>query len=58
MDEAALKILSSSNGVGIREVPKKTHFLGKFSQIWVGGVADSQTGTKPPKSPRKSPFLP
>ena len=30
---------------------KRRFHLGKLSQIWVGGVADSQTGPKPPKSP-------
>ena len=47
---------------GIREGAKKTFFLGDFSQMLVGGVADSQTRSKPTqkknKSPRKSPFQP
>ena len=39
---------------------KKTFFLGKLSQMWVEGVADSQTRSKPlkkNKSPWKSLFL-
>ena len=28
------------------KLPKKTFFLGCFSQMWVGGVADSQTKSK------------
>ena len=42
------------------DVQKKYVFLGDLSQMWVGGVADSQARSKPlktpPKSPRKSPF--
>ena len=44
----------------IREdFPKKRVFFGKFSQIWVGGVADSRTRFKPnPQNhPQKSPFF-
>ena len=40
---------------------KETFFLGDFSLMWVGGVADSQTRSKPlkkkTKSPQKLPFL-
>ena len=39
---------------------KKLFFLGDHSQMWEGGVADSQTRSKllkKNKSPRKSPFL-
>ena len=35
----------------------KNFFWGKLSQMWGGGVADSQTRSKTlPRSPRKSPF--
>ena len=35
---------------------KKTpFFLGDLSQMWVGGVADSQTGSKPLKTPQNHP---
>ena len=40
----------------IREGIKKRFFLRDLSQMWVGGVADSQTPKK--KSPWKSPFRP
>ena len=43
----------------IREGVKKNVFFGDLSQMWAGGVADSQTRSKPlitPKSPRKWPF--
>ena len=33
----------------MREGVKKTVFLGDFSQMWVGGVAESQTKSKPLK---------
>ena len=39
---------------------KKRFHLGKHFQIWVGGVSDSETGPKTPKSPflaRISPFV-
>ena len=35
----------------VREAAKKTFFLGYLSQMWVGGVADSQTRSKPLKTP-------
>ena len=34
---------------------KKTFFLGYLSQMWVGGVADSQTRSKPLKTPPNCP---
>ena len=34
---------------------KKTFFLGNLSQMWVGGVADSQTRSKPLKTPPNCP---
>ena len=41
---------------------KKTFFLGDLSQMWVGGVADSQTRSKPlktpPNHPENRPFRP
>ena len=40
--------------ISIREGPQKKFFGGKLSQIWVGGVSDSQTD---PKRNLKSPFL-
>ena len=40
----------------VREaVKKKTFFLGYLSQMWVGGVADSQTRSKPLKTPPNCP---
>ena len=37
----------------IREgVQKNTFFSGDLSQMWVGGVADSQTRSKPLKTPQ------
>ena len=35
----------------LREGIQKKVFLGDFSQMWVGGVADSQTRSKPLKPP-------
>ena len=35
--------------VAIREGVKKNVFFGGLSQMWVGGVADSQTRSKPPQ---------
>ena len=43
--------------LGMPSTTKNTFFLGKYSQIWVGGVADSQTGRKKTKPPQKSPLL-
>ena len=45
--------------VYIREgIQKNNRFLGYFSQMWVGGMADSQTRSKPlKKTPQKLPFL-
>ena len=41
-------------------IQKNSFFFGYLSQMWVGGVADSQTRSKPLKKktklPRKSPF--
>ena len=45
---------SSKFKISIREGPQKKFFWGKLSQIWVGGVSDSQTD---PKRNLKSPFL-
>ena len=36
---------------------QKTYFLGDFSQMWEGGVADSQTWFKPLKSPQIHPKI-
>ena len=38
-------------------VQKKTFFLVDLSQMWVGGVADSQTRSKPLKTPQISPKI-
>ena len=48
---------------GIREAAKKKNFfLGNLSQMWVGGVAVSQTRSKPlktpPNHPENRPFWP
>ena len=37
---------------------KKRFFLGDLSQMWVGGVADSQTRSKPLKTPQNHPQNP
>ena len=39
----------------LREGVKKRFFLGNFSQMWVGGVADSQTRPNPLKTPPNHP---
>ena len=40
------------------EPPKnKTLFFGKVSQMWLGGVADSQTRSKPLKTPQIAPKI-
>ena len=39
----------------LREGVKKNVFLGDLSQMWVGGVADSQTRSKPLKTPPNHP---
>ena len=39
-------------------VQKKTFFLVDLSQMWVGGVADFQTRSKPLKTPPNRPFRP
>ena len=36
--------------MGLREGVQKTFFFGDFSQMLVGGVADSQTRSKPPEN--------
>ena len=42
----------------IREAAqKKTLFLGYLSQMWEGGVADSQTRSKPLKPPQIAPKI-
>ena len=44
----------------IREGIKRRFFFGDLSQMWVGGVADSQTRSKPlktsPNHPENRPF--
>ena len=45
----------------VRKGVKKTFFLEDLSQMWVGGVADSQTRSKPLKKtnhPENRPFRP
>ena len=44
--------------LGMPSTTKNTFFLGKYSQIWVGGVADSQTGPKKTNHPENHYFLP
>ena len=50
--------------IAFREAAKKKNrfFLGNLSQMWVGGVADSQTRSKPlktpPNHPENRPFWP
>ena len=39
----------NSDNLHIGKEPKKRFYLGKFSQVWVGGVDDSQTRSKPLK---------
>ena len=39
----------------LKEGVKKTFFFGDLSQMWVGGVADSQTRSKPLKTPPNCP---
>ena len=40
--------LKGTKDDGVREAAKKkTFFLGDLSQMWMGGVADSQTMSKP-----------
>ena len=50
------------NEIQVREGVKKTVFLGYLSQMWVGGVADSQTRSKPletlPNCPKNRLFRP
>ena len=47
---------SPSGQLIVREAAKtKTFFLGDLSQMWVGGVADSQTRSKPFKNPSNHP---
>ena len=41
--------LLDGDGPGKGSCQKKTFFLGYLSQMWVGGVADSQTRFKPLK---------
>ena len=43
------------SSVALGGLPKKTRFLGYLSQMWVGGVADSQTRSKPLKIPPNCP---
>ena len=41
----------------MREGVKKKFFFGDISQMWVGGVADSQTRSKPLKTPQITPKI-
>ena len=41
----------------MREGVKKKFFFGDISQMWVGGVADSQTRSKPLKTPPNPPKI-
>ena len=43
------QILSPGYEMPLEKLPKKPVFLGYLSQMWVGGVADSQTRSKPLK---------
>ena len=46
------------HSITFREAAKKKRFfLGYLSQMWVGGVADSQTRSKPPKITPKIAFF-
>ena len=41
----------------IREGIKRRFFFGDLSQMWVGGVADSQTRSKPLQAPQITPKI-
>merc|ERR1712141_322232 len=50
---------AGSSFPGKERYPKKNpFFLGYLSQMWVGGVADSQTRSKPLKTPQNCLFPP
>ena len=45
--------ISRAHYVSLGKESQKKLFLGDLSQMWVGGVADSQTRSKPIKTPPK-----
>ena len=47
----------NSDNLHIGKEPKKRFYLGKFSQMWMGGVADSQKRSKSLKEKQMTPKI-